>query len=232
MVVGDGKRVQAQAGFSSGSDLRFNVEIDGSDSLRLVTPKGTQGFHIPAGDVTTVIGDALFTLIAGAKPYLSEVDPPSGAAPMQFQFIRGSTTLVSSVELPAPFKITSPASGTTLAITARTLPVRLTATAPATKHETTTFNCTDVNGNTASGTPGLKVVPGSASADSTGVSYSLDIGAAVDGLSFSTTHPRGAVARCDVVLRAIVEAQGQADPQFESAQIFAQQIRSVSFAMR
>ncbi|MBZ8143102.1 hypothetical protein CLD22_24885, partial [Rubrivivax gelatinosus] len=86
--------------------------------------------------MTTVIGDALFTLIAGAKPYLSEVDPPSGAAPMQFQFIRGSTTLVSSVELPAPFKITSPASGTTLAITARTLPVRLTATAPATKHET------------------------------------------------------------------------------------------------
>ncbi|WP_200229858.1 hypothetical protein [Rubrivivax gelatinosus] len=38
VVVGDGKRVQAQAGFSSGSDLRFNVEIDGSDSLRLVTP--------------------------------------------------------------------------------------------------------------------------------------------------------------------------------------------------
>jgi hypothetical protein len=231
VVVSDGTRAQAQAGFSSGSDFRFNVEIDGTDSLRLSTTQGTQGFHIPAGSLSTVVVDALRTLVAGATPYLSELTPVAGTLPVQFQFVRGSTTYASSVELPAPFQITAPASGTTVPIATRRLSVALTsATAPTVN--SATFACTDVNGNTATGSPTLNVVPGSLASTASGVSYALDVGEAVDGLTFSTNFPRSAVARCDLKLQLIVQAQGQADTRFADTQIFAQQIRSVTLAMR
>ncbi|TCO97694.1 hypothetical protein [Rubrivivax gelatinosus] len=230
-VLDDGSSVQAQAGFSAGSDPRFNVEIDGNDRLQLVTPKGTQDFHIPAGNVATVIGDALLTLITGAKPYVSKIDPPSAATPLRFEFVRGTTTLVSSVELPAPFKILSPASRSTLPLAQRTLPIRLSATEVGWSHYTS-IDCTDVNGNKGSGTPGLDVVAGSFTRDSSGVSYSLDLGAAIDGLSYSTVHPRGAVARCDVDLQVVVLRQGLTDPAFASAQVYGKQARSISIALR
>lgn len=230
-VVGDGSSVQAQAGFSTGSDLRFNVEIDGGDSLRLVTPKGSQGFHIPGGDITTLLGDALITLITGAKPYVSKIDPSSGVTPLRFEFVRGTTTEVSTVELPAPFDILSPASRTTLPITQRTLPIRLSAAEVGSSHYAS-IDCTDVNGNKGSGSPGLGVVSGSLASDASGVSYSLDLGKAIDGLSFSSTYPRGAVARCDVKLQVVVQRVGQADPAFASAEVYAKQARSVSIALR
>lgn len=231
VVVSDGSRVQAQAGFSSGSDLRFNVEIDGSDSLRLDTTQGSQGFHIPAGSISTIVVDALRTLVTGATPYLSEVNPAAGAEPMQFQFVRGGTVHTSSIKLPAPYQIVSPANGATVAVTARALSIRLTSVAAATINGAS-FDCTDANGNTARGSPQLDVVPNSVTNEASGVSYSVDIGSAIDNLAFSTTHPRGAVASCDVVLKLIMQMQGQADPRFGNAQVFAQQIRSVMIAMR
>jgi hypothetical protein len=231
VVVSDGTRVQAQAGFSSGRDPRFNVEIDGSDSLRLVTAHGTQAFHIPAGSLATIVVDALRTLVTGATPYLSELAPSPGAEPMQFHFVRSAATHISSVELPAPFQIVSPALGATMALGARTLSVRLTSAVAATLNSAT-FNCSDVNGNTAAGTPSLNVVADSLTSDASGVTYSLAVGEAIDELTFSTTYPRGAVASCDIELQLIAQAQGQADPQFKDAQIFAQQIRSVSITAR
>lgn len=231
VVVSDGNRVQAQAGFSSGSDLRFNVEIDGSDSLRLSTSRGTQGFHIPASSLSTFVVEAFRTLVAGATPYLSEVNPDAGAAPMQFEFVRGATIYTSSVQLPNPYQITNPSNGVTVAITTRTLPVALSSASPATAHGAS-FSCVDVNGNTATGGSDLSMVAGSLTSASSGVSYTLDIGAAVDRLSFSTTNPRGSVARCDVVLKLTMQNQGQADPRFGSAQVFSQQLRSVTIAMR
>jgi hypothetical protein len=231
VVVSDGARVQAQAGFSSGSDLRFNVEIDGTDSLRLNTAQGTQNFRIPATSFPTIIVDALRTLIAGATPYLSEVNTAAGASPLNFEFVRNTTVLASTVELPAPFQIASPADGATLALTARILPVRLSGAATATVNGVT-LNCTDVNGNTATGTSQLSPQAGSVVRDASGIGYTLDIGSAIDRLTFSSTFPRGAVARCDVALKLIMEAQGQADARFASPQIYAQQIRSASVALR
>ena len=231
VVVSDGVRVQAQAGFSSGSDPRFNVEVDGSDSLRLATTQGVQGFHIPASSLSTILVDALQTLVVGATAYLSEVPPSQGTAPVQFQFIRGGTVLVSSVALPAQYQIANPPSGTTLPVSTRTLPIQLTSAEAATVHSAS-LSCTDVNGNTASGAPLLSIVQNSQSRDSTGISYALNIGEAIDNLAFSTTHPRGAVARCDLGLKVIMQAQGQPDLRFGNAQIFAQQIRSAALALR
>jgi len=230
-VVSDGAQVQAQAGFSSGSDLRFNVEIDGSDQLVLATPQGTQPFHIPGGNLGTIIIDAFTVLITGAKPYLSEATLSGGAQAMQFQFVRGATVLTSSVVLPAPYQITSPANGATIPVTARSLSVALTTTDAVNTH-TGNFNCTDVNGNTASMLSPMAVVPGSLVSNGSGVSYTLDIGAAIDQLVFTTTFPRGSVARCDVTLSLIVQAQGQADARFSTTQVFAQQIRTAAIAMR
>ena len=232
-IVGEGSRVQAQAGFSSGSDIRFNVELDGGDSLRLSTAQGTQDFHIPAiAGVPAILIEAMRLLVAGATPYLSEVTPPSGEASMQFLFTRGATTYTSSVRLPAPYQILSPASGTTLSIGDRTLQIRLSSATAATLN-LATFSCTDVNGNTATGSSTLDVVPGSQSSDGSGVSYALAVGAGIDTLTFSTTNPRGAVSRCDVTIKTTIDAQGQMDARFSSgSQIFAQQIRSVQVTMR
>lgn len=230
-VVSDGTRVQAQAAFSSGGDFRFNVEVDGSDSLRLRTSQGTQGFHIPGSNLVTVFADVLRTLVAGATPYLSEVSPSAAAASMQFEFVRGTTVHASSVQLPAPYQILSPANGATLAISTRTLQVSLTSPVAAIFNNAS-FNCADANGNTANGTLQLAMTGEGPISGPSGVSYVLDVGRAIDGLSFSTTQPRGTVSRCDVVLKLIVQTQGQADPRFGTAQVFAQQIRSVTIAMR
>lgn len=232
-IVGNGQKVQAQAGFNTGNDPRFNVELDGDDELRLVTPQGTQKFHIPASSIETVVVDALKTLLIGATPYLSEVTPAQGTMPVQFQLVRGTTVYTSAVTLPAPFQITAPVAGAVLPLTTRTLSVRLTSTsATADIANAATLNCTDVNGNTASGQPALAVVQGSQATDVNGTAYVLDLGTALDGLSFTTTHPRGAVAACDVNLGVTVEVNGQADAAFNNPRVFAQQIRSVRLTLR
>jgi len=231
-VVGDGSEVQAQAGFSTGSDPRFNVEIDGDDILRLVTPEGTQGFHIPASSKWTIVVDALVALVRGASPYLSDVDPPAAATQMQFQFVRGTTaSYAATVVLPAPFQITSPSAGQTLPVTTRSLPVRLTSPF-TTPHNSAAVECTDVNGNKGSGTASLSLVSGSLTADATSVSYSLALGDAIDAVEFSTDHPRGAVQSCDVELTVTYQNDGQATAGFASTQVFAQQVRKVSIALR
>jgi len=175
--------------------------------------------------------DALLSLVVGAKPYLSDVTPSAGAAQMKFQFVRGATEYNSSVVLPAPYQIVSPANAATVPVKARALSVILTSAVVATDNGAE-FKCTDDNGNTARGSVQLQVVSGSVLTQSTGVSYSLDIGTAIDGLDFSTTYPRGVVARCDLVLKLTVQTQGQADSRFESARVFAQQIRSVAVVMQ
>lgn len=232
VVVGDGTKVQARATFSSGRDPRTNVELDGNDSLRLVTPQGTQGFYIPAGSKWTMGIDALVTLLTGAKPYLSEVDPPSAATQMQFQLVRGTTaTYVATVDLPAPFRITSPASGLRLPVTTRSLPVQLTSPV-TTPHNIGRIECTDVNGNKGSGSENLSMVSGSLTADATSVSYSLALDDVIDAVEFSTDHPRGAVERCDLELEVVYQNDGLPDPGFASTLIYAQQIRKVKIALR
>jgi hypothetical protein len=230
-IAGDGQRVQAQAGFSTGSDPRFNVELDGGDNLLLVTAQGTQTFHIPPTDLGTVVVSALWTLFLGAVPYVSEVTPSAAPMPVQFQFVRGAVVYASSVTLPAPYQIAAPTAGTTLPITTRSVAIRLTPSGAATSHSAS-MNCIDVNGNTASGGLPLSAVPGSQIVDANGTTYSLDLGPAIDGLTFTTTYPRGAVASCDVVMTVTKEAAGQPDGRFASPQIFAQQIRSVGLALR
>ncbi|MDT7837114.1 hypothetical protein [Aquabacterium sp. OR-4] len=230
-VVSDGTQAQAQAAFSTGSDLRFNVELDGGDSLRLKTAQGSQAFHIPGSSLASVVFDALGVLLTGARPYVATLTPTAGVMAVQFEFVRGETVYVASVSLPASHQIAAPAPGAQLDMAARNVAVSLNIASPVNTHHAS-FKCTDANGNTASESRSLGIVPDSTVRTATGVSYLLDIGSAIDRLSFTTTYARGVVARCDVDLEVSHQAMGLPDERFSTTQISARQQRKVAFTMR
>ena len=233
-LVSDGVAMQAQAGFSTGSDLRFNVELKNGDSLQLLTPQGVQGFHVPASSIGTILIDALTTLIAGARPYLSEVDAlPSGAADYRFVLTSNAGGISETVTMPAPFQIALPAGGSTSDIAAPTLTVRVTS--PGNYRFATAGSCSDSNGNASTGNGIGDLAPTTPpAADASGASYTVDLAAALLRLQFETRFPRGAIAACDLTLTALAQNDGVPDAAFEAvnSRVFAQQIRSTRFLLR
>lgn len=232
-LVSEGGKVQAQAGFNTGDDPRFNVEVAGGDKLRVVTASGANTFHIPSsGGIAGIIAAFPSLLIIGATPYLSDVPSSATTLPADFEFVRGATVYKSSVTLPAPFSITAPAAGATFPMSTRTLSVRLASGGMAPENQAE-FKCADSNGNTANSTESIPVATIAALADGSGYAYTLDLGAVIDTLIFTTTFPRGAVASCDIGLSVTLQNDGTRDARLGSnTRVFAQQIRRVSFALR
>jgi hypothetical protein len=230
-LVSDGQQMQAQAGFSTGSDPRFNVEIKGGDQLELATPQGVQGFHIPSQSLGEAFANVFTTLATGASPYLSEVVPmPSAASDYQFRFSRNGKTMSATVTMPAPFTIVAPAADSTLNVAAATATARISG--QGNYGFTADFSCVDVNGNTAS-MSNVTIAPlAPPQTDTGGSTYTLQIGLALNGLQFTTAHPRGAVSSCDVKLHVGVENDGTPSPDFAAgSRIFAQQWRDTSFKL-
>ena len=229
VLVNDGQDARAYAAFGTGVDPRANVEVSGTDQVRVVTPQGTQKFYVlQPNNLGTAIANAFITALTGPLPYGSDLSQAQAAQAVQFQFVRGSTVYTSTVTAPASFSISAPTSNAALAISTRALEVRLTSATPATISVQAT-NCTDTNGNTAtSSAQALSVTP------STSVpgSYAVDLGAYLDGLSFSTTYPRGLLSQCNLTLMAFMQADGQPAPGFASTVVLAQQLRRVSVTLR
>jgi hypothetical protein len=229
-LVSDGQQLQAQAGFSTGSDPRFNVALEGGDQLLLATPQGTQDFHIPASGFATIFVDAFTQLIAGAKPYLSEVTPvPAGSAAYEFRFVRNGAVMAAPVTLPAPFVITQPVANAVLEVSAPTLVVQVST--PGTYSFSGDFSCTDVNGNTATSDTVMNVL-GAPQNVNGGVAYTLDLASTINGLQFTSTYPRGSISSCSVTLHAQSQIDGTPSAAFASgSRVFAQQIRSTGFKL-
>ena len=237
VLVNDGKNPRAFAAFGTGSDPRVNVEIKGDDQIQLMTSQGAQPFYIPAPDsLGAAIAQALlevFTLpLAGASPYESDLNATEAAQPVQFQIIRGSTVYSSTATLPPSFSFTAPANNAVLPISTRTLQVQLTSAVPA-SFAPLTMSCTDSNGNTAAtSNGGLLITSGPVATGSGGTSYTLDMGAFLDGLNFTTTFPRGVLSKCSLAIQATTNGSGQVAKGFASTVVVAQQIRTVNLTLQ
>jgi hypothetical protein len=233
-LVSDGVALQAQAGFSTGSDLRFNVELKNGDGLQLQTPQGAQDFHVPASTLGTLFIDAFATLIAGASPYLSEVSAlPGGPTDYRFVYTRNAGAISETVTLPGPFQIASPASGSTVNIALPILTVRVTRS--GSYRFTASGSCVDANGNASTGSGLGELGATSAPAlDAAGATYSLDLGGPLARLTFETRFARGAIAACDLTLTATAQNDGVPNAAFDAvnSRIFAQQIRSARLLLR
>ena len=229
VLVDNTQSMQALASFGTGHDPRANVEVTGGDQIQLTTVQGAQPFELPSANIGAIVADAILSLFTGAPPYTSAVNATELASPVQFQFIRGTTTYSSSISLAPAFTIAAPAGGSVLALSNPVIAVRLT-NAAITPVQSATLNCTDANGNTASSTPTVPI-QGSPTVDATGMSYFADFGPALNSLTFTTTNPRGAIANCAISLTITLQTSGQAAVGMPLVQISGQRARSVSFTM-
>ncbi|MBV8380930.1 MAG: hypothetical protein JO369_09245 [Paucibacter sp.] len=230
MLIDDGQHLQALASFGTGNDPRSNVEISGTDQIQLVTVQGTQPFQIPSTSAATAIVQAITVVVAGASPYESDVNATQAANPVQFQFIRSSTTYTSTVSLAPVFAISAPTAGSTLPIGNTVISIALSSAA-ITPTQSVALNCTDVNGNTAS-TNVNAAIQGTPTLGNGGMSYSIDLGPALNSLQFTTTYPRGAIASCAASLTVMLQTSGQTATGLTQAQIVGQRSRTVAFTMR
>jgi hypothetical protein len=144
-VVDDGSRTQAQAGFNTDGSIFHNVELEG-DTL-WVDDGATQRRMLLAREGAWDFFQNLLTL---GQPYLADIAPqPSAARSYEFQLRRAGGTVASQVTLPAPFTIGAPGNDQVFAIGSSAVPI--TVSAPLnTGNFSTTFFCTDANGNQTS----------------------------------------------------------------------------------
>ena len=141
-VVDDGTRTQAQAGFNTDGSIFHNVELEG-DTLWLVDGGTRTRMALARGGAW----DFFQNLLTLGQPYLADLAPqPTTARTYQFELRRAGGTVTSQVTLPPPFTIATPGSDQVFAIDSQTVPV--TVTSPLnTGNFSTTFVCTDANGN-------------------------------------------------------------------------------------
>jgi hypothetical protein len=226
-VVDDGTRTQAQAGFNTDGSIFHNVELegdtlwfsDGSTQVRMALAR--QGAW-----------DFFQDLLTLGQPYLADIAPqPTTARTYQFQLRRTTGTVTSEVTLPEPFTITAPGNNQAFAIASSAVPVVVTAPL-GTGNFSTTFLCTDANGNQTSS----RVADGQSFSQlgGSGETFQFNVQAFLDSLQFDPNgFPRAAVARCDVTLHVVNTTAGTLAGDFHAFSILqATQTRSVRFLLR
>ena len=226
-VVDDGTRTQAQAGFNTDGSLFHNVELHG-DTLWLASA-GTSRRMLLAREGAW---DFLLNLLTLGQPYLADIAPqPTAARPYEFQLRRASGTVTSTVTLPAPFAFATPGAGQVFPIGGAAVPITLTRPLDVGAFSTT-FVCTDANGNQTSN----RVPDGQSfsQVDASGANFQFNVPAFLASLEWDQdTFPPGPVARCDVTLRAIDSVPGALSPQFHAFSILrATQTRSQRIHLR
>jgi hypothetical protein len=226
-VVDDGSRTQAQAGFNTDGSLFHNVELEG-DTLWLVDGDAQSRMALARGGAW----DFFQNLLTLGQPYLADLaPPPTTARAYEFQLRRAGGTVASQVTLPPPFTIAGPGDGQVFAIDSRAVPV--TVTSPLnTGNFSTTFVCTDANGNQTSN----RVPDGQSfsQVDTLGERFQFNVPAFLASLEFDQdVAPAAPVTRCDVVLHAVDSAAGTLSAGFHAFSILqATQTRSVRFQLR
>ena len=226
-VVDDGTRTQAQAGFNTDGSIFHNVELEG-DTLWFVDG-GTQTQMALSLEGAFDFFQDLLTL---GQPYLADIAPqPTAARAYQFQLRRASGTLTSEVTLPTPFTIATPGGNQVFAIGSRTVPVLVTAPLD-TGNFSTTFVCTDADGNQTSD----RVPDGQSfsQVDATGESFQFNVQAFLASLEWDQDgFPSAPVTRCDITLHVVETTDGTLASGFHAFSILqATQTRSVNFVLR
>jgi hypothetical protein len=225
-VVDDGTRAQAQAGFNTDGSIFHNVELEG-DTL-CVGDGGTQRRMLLALEGAWDFFQNLLTL---GQPYLADIAPqPAAARTYEFQLLRASGTLASQVTLPAPFTIGTPGDGQIFAIGSSSVPIAVTAPL-RTGNFSTTFVCTDANGNQTSNRmpDGQSFSP----VGNGGESFQFNVQAFLASLEFDQdVAPAADVKRCDVTLHVVDTNAGTLSTAFHAFSILqATQTRSVRFSL-
>ena len=226
-VVDDGTRTQAQAGFNTDGSIFHNVELEG-DTLWFVDGGRQTRMALSREGAW----DFLLDLLTFGQPYLADIAPqPTTARDYQFQLRRASGTVTSTVTLPAPFSFATPGAGQVFPIGAASVPISVTRPL-AVGAFSTTFVCTDANGNQTSN----RVPDGQSFAplDASGVNFRFDVPAFLDSLEWDQdAFPPAPVVRCDVTLRAIDSVPGTLAGDFHAFSILqATQTRSVQIRLR
>jgi len=226
-VVDDGSRTQAQAGFNTDGSIFHNVELEG-DTLWLVDGSRQTRMALSREGAW----DFLLDLLTLGQPYLADIAPqPTTARTYQFQLRRAGGTVTSEVTLPEPFEFATPGAGQTFPIGATGVPITLTRPLDVGAFSTT-FLCTDTNGNQTSN----RVPDGQSFSqlDASGVNFQFNVQAFLASLEWDQdAFPPGPVARCDVTLRAIDSVPGALAPDFHAFSILqATQTRSVRIRLR
>jgi hypothetical protein len=226
-VVDDGTRTQAQAGFNTDGSIFHNVELEG-DTLWLVDGGTQTRMALARGGAW----DFFQNLLTLGQPYLADLAPqPATARTYEFQLRRAAGTVASQVTLPPPFTIASPGVDQVFAIGSRTVPI--TVTSPLdTGNFSTTFVCTDANGNQTSN----RVPDGQSfsQVDTIGETFQFNVPAFLASLEFDQdVAPPAPVTRCDIVLHTVDSNAGALAPDFHAFSILqATQTRSVRFLLR
>jgi hypothetical protein len=226
-VVDDGTRTQAQAGFNTDGSIFHNVELEG-DTLWFVDGSRQTRMALSREGAW----DFLLDLLTLGQPYLADIAPqPTTARDYQFQLRRAGGTVASTVTLPAPFSFAAPGNGQVAAIGSTGVLVQVTRPLSVGAFSTS-FLCTDANGNQTSN----RVPDGQSFSqlDASGVNFQFNVPAFLDSLEWDQdAFPPAPVSRCDVTLRAIDSVPGTPDPAFHAFSILrATQTRSVQIHLR
>lgn len=226
-VVDDGTRTQAQAGFNTDGSIFHNVELEG-DTLWFVGGGTSQRMLLAREGAW----DFFLNLLTLGQPYLADIAPqPTAARAYEFQLRRAGGTVSSTVTLPAPFDISSPGSNQIYAIGSTSVPVVVTSPL-ATGNFSTTFVCTDANGNQTSN----RVPDGQSftQLDASGQSFRFNVQAFLATLEWDQdVAPPAPATRCDVTLFAVASNAGTLSPQFHAFSVLqATQTRNVRFSLR
>jgi len=226
-VVDDGTRTQAQAGFNTDGSIFHNVELHG-DTLWFVDGSRQTRMALSREGAW----DFLLDLLTLGQPYLADIAPqPTTARPYQFQLRRAGGTVSSEVTLPAPFSFATPGPGQTFPIGSAGVPIALTRALDVGAFSTT-FVCTDGNGNQTSN----RVPDGQSfsQVDASGVNFQFNVPAFLASLEWDQdAFPPAPVASCDVTLRAIDSVPGSLAPDFHAFSILqATQTRSLRIHLR
>jgi hypothetical protein len=226
-VVDDGTRTQAQAGFNTDGSIFHNVELQG-DTLWFVDGSRQTRMALSREGAW----DFLLDLLTLGQPYLADIAPqPTTARTYQFQLRRAGGTVTSEVTLPAPFSFTTPGAGQTFSLATTAVPISITRPLDVGAFSTT-FVCTDANGNQTSN----RVPDGQSfsQVDAGGVEFQFNVQSFLASLEWDQdSFPAAPVARCDVTLRAISSVPGTLAPDFHAFSILqATQTRSLQIHLR
>lgn len=143
-IVDDGNRTQAQGGFFAGFSVGYNVELEG-DPLYFVRGTNAVQMGLPVNDFDNTFGIVFIPL---GQPYLYDFPSnPTDAVTGQFELRRASGQVyTSTVTLPAPFRITSPADNTVVSRASDAVALQLDSAQPDATWTVENANCTDTTG--------------------------------------------------------------------------------------
>lgn len=226
-IVDDGSRAQAQAGFFSGFSLGYNVELEG-DVLNFAQGSSSTRMALPKGDNSQFFD----TLRLPGNPYLADFSNlPTGEVTGQFQMVRATQTLTSTVTLPSPFRITAPGNNATSSKSSDAVTIQLDSVQPNATWEVRSASCVDTTGATWSTSTG-----GTAQFFSTTDSRSFLFDAAGYFDSLVLTRSDGTVAvlsSCAATVQATVTNNGTVADGFKAGSaISGIQLRTVTLNLR